>query len=1703
MNKVNLIRRIGAMCLVFVLVLGMIPSTAYQAAEDRGLVVNVDTTKATVVVHETGNEDRVVTPSVGVGIVEYALDSAINYTLKISANNSAIGDGIEAVADGAGTIADGIYTEEIPAAADALVRTATLKSEVLYDYTITMDMTKGTITLEPVRSIGAAIAGPVIPDTNDSCTYRLSPYEVYSLTVNADANAGEKLDFVLDQPVEGVTTYTILNVVPTGANESKPVSFYSETPFDINITMDSENGTVVAKNTDILDETLNIVGSVTANGVVQVIKGGNYSIEVSANDGYGIKSVTVGGVEQEVSSPIEIQRYSVTNVMQNVDVIVEYAPVYDVVINVNKASVPENKIVFNGTEVTDATYTVKVLENESVQLDMTPVTDYYVSGLAITNNSVTAEEVALSGVTIASGVYSYGINAVTENVTVDVTFSAIPEVEEATLQDTSVFTFDSSLVGALASGNVEDKNTYVEYILTKNESVEVSTTGKTISTTQSGTFEDALTVNDTNKIESIYAFDENSATLSGSIVKHNFVKPIQFILDDTAPVVEIENASGVLWLAGDVTNPAEFTSKNIIINATEGDTSDDTSVSRVVYVNNENATYEDILNGTEIVESNGKYVLNVSTAEFITWGVDELTYYVYAINESEYCSEVKAQKVKLDSVKPCITTIVAEDTTGFIDKIFTKDKDVTLYIAPEDAEGSGVSEVTLYISTDGQNFNPVGTVNEFNKVEAFADNKLYASFELKDLGHYVNYTIYAVANDNVGNSSTEYSAVEGTSGSDITSNILYFDSVKPTISIAIEETETLAKGENQTYYIKSGVFTPSFIIKDYTNESDKDYVGGIASYSIKINDKPVLEENYSSRVVEDVITLEESHYSSARVTLNEDSCYVIVVDVTDAAGNVETSTYKCYVDATAPVLISKEVINGKTIEGYDTYEFFSNGVTKYKFTVENNDGDSGLGYISCKLEDEDIIRAGQIIGNTAVIVIEREKDYKGKVDVTLTDRVGNITTTELNVIIETTDASNVSLTPAETPYKSGNANLYATDTKVAVVVEDEFSGISSVAWSVEGDIDKSKDSNGTINVLREKQNKGDDEANATWSWSLSDSSWTLEEDAENLVTKVSGEIPVTHNSNNIKIHLVLIDNAGNEKTAEQVISIDKTAPKVEIAFSNTEGDTVYNVDRTATITVYDNNFVAGNTSVKITNTDGSVPSVSAWKSNNNVNNLAYSATVTFTADGDYNMEVSTKDAANRASNVAKIEQFTIDKTAPTISVSYDNTPSINETYFAATRTATVTINEHNFNASNVVVEGVATFNGAPAAFPGVTGWASGGDTRSTNLVFNQDALYSYSISVTDAAGNTAQLSENAFTVDTTAPVIEISGVEDMSANNGVVAPVITITDENYDAGGVNIELVGSNHGQVQANGSFSDVANGQVFTFANFAEEQDLDDLYTLNVTKTDKAGNMFEDSISFSVNRFGSVYTFSEELAEINGNYVQEPIDVVITETNVDSLDMDSVKVVLTTNGNPSTLERGEDYTISQTGGGGSWSQYEYRIGKEMFQEDGSYSIAIYSVDNAGNVNENINETKEAEVFFGIDTVDPIITAIDLESGKTYEATEHRAVLSITDNLVLGEVVITVNGEPVEYEVNGTDYSFVLSEASKAYSISVSVVDKAGNMAVMTFDDVWVTTSALVRVLNSPVAIAVGAGTVGVAGVGGGAFVFMRRKNVIKVKRK
>ena len=373
------------------------------------------------------------------------------------------------------------------------------------------------------------------------------------------------------------------------------------------------------------------------------------------------------------------------------------------------------------------------------------------------------------------------------------------------------------------------------------------------------------------------------------------------------------------------------------------------------------------------------------------------------------------------------------------------------------------------------------------------------------------------------------------------------------------------------------------------------------------------------------------------------------------------------------------------------------------------------------------------------------------------------------------------------------------------------------------------------------------------------------------------------------------------------------------------------------------------------------------------------------------------------------------------------------------------------------------------SFPATSTWTSNGDTHTATINYSSDSKYTFDIEFLDMAGNPiADYTTEEFFVDKTAPTLEISGVADKSANNGTVAPVVTYSDTNFNKDAVNIELSGVSNGKVNYAGSAEDIANGQKFTYADFEKVQNVDDIYTLTATLTDMAGNETTKTIVFSANRFGSVYTFDSFLKSIEGKYTNTEQDVVFTETNVDTLDRESIKLKLVKNGTPSDLKEGNDYTITTSGGNGQWSQYKYVVNKALFADDGNYRLTIYSMDAAGNVNENIDESKKAEISFGIDKTNPVIVPIDFESGKQYPVEVKNVKAEVKDNLVLESVKIYLNGEEVEYKVDGEAYTFDIPEANEKQNVEFVAVDAAGNEYKLQVDDFLVSTNIFVRWYNN-----------------------------------
>lgn len=553
-----------------------------------------------------------------------------------------------------------------------------------------------------------------------------------------------------------------------------------------------------------------------------------------------------------------------------------------------------------------------------------------------------------------------------------------------------------------------------------------------------------------------------------------------------------------------------------------------------------------------------------------------------------------------------------------------------------------------------------------------------------------------------------------------------------------------------------------------------------------------------------------------------------------------------------------------------------------------------------------------------------------------------------------------------------------------------------------------------------------------------------------------------------------VDKAGNHSNSVPASDfvVDRTAPMVAVTYDITTENGYYNTDRVATVTVTEQNFDEEAADYVITST-GALPGITGWSHTagngcgglHHVKTCRWSGQAVFGGDADYTFTFGCVDRAGNISVPVEEQAFTIDQTLPVIQVSYDNNDSLNERFFRESRTATVTVVEHNFVGSEVNLA-VGSPDGeihTPSAWRD-----AGADTYVCQISYDTDGDYSFDISYVDPAGNEAEAyAGDRFVIDLTAPELEISGVNDRSANNGVVAPVITYSDKNYDAGEVAVRIIGVNHGQITPEQAVTTNDDGQTITFMDFSHVQELDDLYTLEAAVMDKAGNSTTDSIVFSVNRFGSTYLFSRETQEmLDRYYTNQGPQLTITEINVDTLEHREISY--SCDGSTVVLEQGADYTVQESGSEYEWKQYTYEIPGSNFDAEGVYVVTLQSVDRASN--DVTNRIKEKNIEFTVDKTPPSIVLGGIENGGSYAETVRNLTIDAVDNIYLKNVDIYLNSQRVISfdEDTLSEYhgvvNYEIRETGSAQTVYVAARDAAGNETQTDVITFLISSNAFIR---------------------------------------
>ena len=853
-------------------------------------------------------------------------------------------------------------------------------------------------------------------------------------------------------------------------------------------------------------------------------------------------------------------------------------------------------------------------------------------------------------------------------------------------------------------------------------------------------------------------------------------------------------------------------------------------------------------------------------------------------------------------------------------------------------------------------------------------------------------------------------------------------------------------------------------------------------------------------------------YNTYQMTyaFDTDGDYTITVEYTDLAKNVDTydRTDNFTVDMNgADIYVTYDNNQpSNTVDGYDYYNVTRTAtVTIEELSFRNEDAhvivtkNGNAVQVTPQFKET----AGyQVRGNgnsyrtyQMTYLIDGDGDYTFTVD--YTDLAGNADTydrTDSFTIDKTRPEIRVTY-DTDSPSNTFNNHDYYNVTRQATIAIDELSF-----------------NNSDVNVIVTKNNET---VIVTPSF----------EEVTGLQTKDNGDTyrtyqmtyPFTEDAD-YTITVDYTDLAANTDEYDRTDSftIDRSRPEIEVTYdnntpSNSEGGKdYYNTQRTATVTVRELSFNNDDVQFIVTRDGASTVESPAFTEvaglqtkDNGDTYRTYEMTYTFNDNFDYTVTADYTDLAGNSDNYDNVDEFTYDDIKPVISIELTGTSLESNEYFNDSRTATITVEEHNFNEAEFQLHMTATDNGTEIAAPSISGFAANGDTHTATIVFDRDEEITISADYTDMAGNVADtLNEQKFVIDLTDPEIEIeqdSLIENKTYGKDEAAmPKILITDTNFSQNGVSIQLEGRKNGIIQAAVASETVPNGLLYTVSGIDE----DDVYTLTVNVTDMSGREQQYTRQFHVNRNGSSYAFGNALQTMNKTYVKAVgEDLYIVETNVDALTAN--KVTYSRGGMIAELKPETDYTVAVAENAYGWQEYTYRISQKVFSEEGEYKVILSSTDTAGNNSDN--SSKEQAISFVVDNTPPTQVITGVEDDGVYTQDSLDVTIEVYDNVAVNSVDITLNGVKTTYneeqitKENGKVYVNIPSDTKKQ-TLEVACIDYAGNEAQHQTYSFTVSTNAFIafkaRYLSKPgFWVAVGCVAVALAGAVTGTVVIRRRK--------
>lgn len=655
---------------------------------------------------------------------------------------------------------------------------------------------------------------------------------------------------------------------------------------------------------------------------------------------------------------------------------------------------------------------------------------------------------------------------------------------------------------------------------------------------------------------------------------------------------------------------------------------------------------------------------------------------------------------------------------------------------------------------------------------------------------------------------------------------------------------------------------------------------------------------------------------------------------------------------------------------------------------------------------------------------------------------------QITVTVPYTDGSNTSQTA------TGTSEPITID-KAAPEVAIEMSN-SRIGHDEDSDVDFYGDENLTATVTvrdssfdKEKTTVNGDKAE----WTGSKGTYTTEVNCSKIndIEVVAKELADTTRSTS-KRYGEGIENLGSS------FKIDTKKPEITFELKDASGNVLtgsaFNQNVTVEVTVSMDRWGTVET-----------PGDGGW-TDDEKNDTTHVYTKTYTVDKDEGKHEIVFSATKKGffqKESSNPLNLTIDKTAPTASVSYNLTPVEGTNYYntsSADLTAKIEVTEAlSFDPDMIEV---TTADNQPADVDWTT--AADGSTHTGTVTFDKDETYKLNVAGKDAAGNALTIDADSpvtlpseIVTDGTEPVIKVTYVNDEGESvepNGhgyfscAVTPTVTIIETNFDENATTVSVDGD---KVVRGLEWNAESDTHTAKLEKISSENEL---HSIEVSTTDEANHIVTSNDNeFNIDTTPLTFKVEWENDPAKGDEVKDENGTTTTYypgartakiTPSDNLfDVKDITVDTGSEGVKAT------WTSKEAAGDDAKTGY-WTV---SFPNDGSYRLQVWGTDFGGN-----EAVKYDSQPFVIDTDEPVLSvafndeAVDADGTTSYYAAERSATITVTeDNFNPDRVTITGRGQQGEWQDSGNTHTLNVTfpESADPYKMTVHVTDRAGNGSV------------------------------------------------------